>query len=101
MEVLWRFTRRYYSSVISSIKKERNYPQFLAYRPEFNVQPNGLLGLATRLVILPPVLKTVQDELHKEDEVFGVIDSLVARGGRKRVNNDHGDSNACLQNVHA
>ena len=70
-EVLRKSTKQYYSAILSAIKKgwspevKRKYPQFFAHREELSVQLDGVLCRDDRLVIPPPLRKTVLDELHK------------------------------------
>ena len=67
---LVRDTKRYFVSVISSLKKgwnsniKRQYPQFYVKRDELAVTPDGLLCLNDRIVIPPTLRNAILQDLH-------------------------------------
>ncbi|VDP86944.1 unnamed protein product [Echinostoma caproni] len=70
-ESLRKSTKQYYSAILSEIKKrwspevKRKYPQLFPHREELSVKLDDVLCRDDRLVIPPPLRKTVPDELHK------------------------------------
>ena len=70
-EALRRYTKQYYSAVISALSKgwrpdvKKKFPLFFANRDELVLQPDGILSRGDRLIIPPPLRKAVLDDLHK------------------------------------